>query len=171
MNDTLFISFATLDSTPTRRGWGFIGGIFTQNNESVFIGSAHLHPGLRRKKRLEQVKIIKEKVLEKAGGFPVILGGDFNTGLPFEISNQEKVFSPEFVRITKNIGPTLDSKYTEQTPFLITKVANFLASIGISIKFKADHLYISKPLGSLKPVCKILPDRVSDHRPVECVLN
>ena len=164
--NALFISFANLDSKFTRRGWGFVGGLFAKNNKNIFVGSVHLHPGFRSRKRLKQVKIIKQKILEKNKDVHTIIGGDFNTGLPFEIYNQEKVFSPELVRITNNLAPTLDSRYTEKTPFFITKVANFLASIGISIKFRADHIYISKPLEKYS-ICKMLPDRVSDHNPVE----
>jgi len=95
-------------------------------------------------------------------------GGDFNTGLPLEIRGHENALSPEFVRVTKKLGATLDSRYTEKVPFGVARVANFLASIGISIKLKADHVYVDA--GTTKKssvICYLLPDRASDHLAIE----
>ena len=131
------------------------------------MGTAHLHPGINRKKRLEQVKIIKSEILKHKFD-SAIFGGDFNTGLPLEIRGHEKMLSPEFVRVTKTLGATLDSCYTEKVPFGVARVANFLASLGISIKLKADHVYVNKKTAEKSMIqARLLPDRVSDHLAVE----
>ncbi|MES2023117.1 MAG: endonuclease/exonuclease/phosphatase family protein [Patescibacteria group bacterium] len=171
LTDDTFLSFAILNTDSPRRGWGFVGGKFTKDNEVIFISTIHLHPGLRPHKRLKQLEIIKAKILEENLNNPIVIGGDFNTGFPFEITNQEKILSPEFSRINKTLGPTLDSRYTEQTPFFITKIANFFASIGISVKLKTDHIYVNKFITqNLKVNCKLLPDRISDHLAIDVFL-
>src|SRR3972149_7349663 len=84
--DQIFISFSVLKLTLPRRGWGFLGGIFKKDGRDMLIGTVHLHPGFRKSTRMRQISLIKEKVLTQRGDYSVIIGGDFNTGLPGEIS-------------------------------------------------------------------------------------
>ncbi|MCX6755938.1 MAG: endonuclease/exonuclease/phosphatase family protein [Candidatus Nomurabacteria bacterium] len=164
----LFVSFAILEPGFPRHGWGFTGGVFNYGGKRIFVGSAHLHPGLRKKRRMEQLKLVKEKVMAEFGAITVVFGGDFNFGMPGEISCSEKILSPEFVRVTKGLGPTLDSRYTEKTSWGVARIANILAKLGISIRLRADHVYIDSLTVKSAPVrCRIVPDRVSDHLAVE----
>ncbi len=168
----LFHSFAKFIPKMSPRGWGFITGVFMADNSPVVISSIHLHPGIKSSTRMKEVRIIKEKMQKYSDKeYPVILAGDFNSGFPGEISKAEATLAPQFVRINKNLGPTLDSRYTEKSPFFITKVANFLAALGISIKFRADHIYVNESLAEAESVsCKLLLDRVSDHYPIEVTI-
>lgn len=168
----IFLSFATLKPGFTKYGWGFVGGLFDYNQKKIFVGSAHLHPGLRKKRRVEQVKIIKKKLMEEIINTPTIFGGDFNFGLPGEISVSQKVLSPEFIRVTKNLGPTLDSRYTEKSSWGIARIANILMKIGISIKLKTDHVYMDNiSTKNTSVTCTTLPSRVSDHLAIEIYCN
>ena len=164
----LFLSFSTLKANFPRHGWGFLGGVFTENGKAVFVASVHLHPGLRKKQRMEQIAHIKEKTLEEIGAIPIIFGGDFNFGLPGEISCSEKILFPEFRRVTKGLGPTLDSMYTEKASWGVARIANILAGFGISIKFKTDQVFVDEVTTREKDIrCHLLSERVSDHLGIE----
>ncbi len=170
LEETVFISFTKFGKQNLLRGWGFLAGVFNKGGETLLVGSAHLHPGINRKKRLEQVRIIKNEILKHQVG-RVIFAGDFNTGLPLEIRGHENTLCPEFVRVTKTLCATLDSRYTEKVPFGVVRVANFLASIGISIKLKADHVYVDRNTTEKSAItARLLPDRVSDHLAIEVSL-
>ena len=163
-----FISFADFWGGKTPKG--FLLGNFSEGGKNICIGSAHLHSGLKPKIRMDELKIIKGKLLEyKNENCPTVFGGDFNTGFPGEISKSEKILSPEFIRVSKNLGTTLDSRYTENANHIANRTAVFLAKFGIGIKLRTDHIYADSTLAKTKTFsCKILPDRVSDHNPVEC---
>ncbi len=166
----IFISFAKFGRHDLLRGWGFLAGIFRKDGKTILVGTVHLHPGINREKRLEQVMIIKKEILKHSVG-EVIFAGDFNTGLPLEIRGHEKALLPEFVRATKGLGATLDSRYTEKVPFGIARVANFLAFLGISIKLKADHMYVDASTTQKSEItARLLPDRMSDHLAIEVEL-
>ncbi|MES2930492.1 MAG: hypothetical protein V4665_01780 [Patescibacteria group bacterium] len=166
--ETLFISFSFFDKTHPHRGWGFVAGVFEKNGEKKLIGSMHLHPGFKKSRRMEQIRIIKERILEKNYNFPVIFGGDCNFGWPGEISQAGKILSPQFMRVTKGLGPTLDSRYTEQVPFGVARIANFLARFGISVKLGADQAYVDRQTTKRSKIkSHLLPDRVSDHLAIQ----
>jgi endonuclease/exonuclease/phosphatase family metal-dependent hydrolase len=171
--DPLFLSFARINHKLSPRGWGFVGGIFSAGGESCLVGSVHLHPGLNISVRRKELKLVKEMIkgyLPKK--FPIIIGGDFNVGFRRELAIGNKTFSPEFVRVTKKLGSTLDSRYTEKAPFMLNKISVFLAKFGIGFTFRTDHLYVDRETAETSTMeCRILPDRVSDHNPVELVLT
>ncbi len=170
LEETIFISFAKFGKQNLMRGWGFLAGTFRKDGKTVLMGSTHLHPGINRKKRLDQVRIIKKEILKHSVD-RVIFAGDFNTGLPLEIRGHENALSPEFVPVTKKLGATLDSRYTERVPFGVARVANFLATLGISIKLKADHVYVDASTAQKSEItARLLPDRVSDHLAIEVEL-
>jgi len=171
--DPLFLSFARINQKMSPRGWGFVGGIFTLGEQSYLVGSVHLHPGLNISIRMKELRLVKEMIkgyLPK--GFPIIIGGDFNVGFRRELVIAKKIFLPEFVRVTKKLGTTLNSRYTEKEPYMLNKISVFLAKFGIGFTFRTDHFYLdSKTPGILMVDCRILPDRVSDHNPVELTLS
>lgn len=153
------------------RGWGFVGGLFTIDGCDMLVGSVHLHSGIKTSIRRKEIRMVKDKLVAYQGTMPTILAGDFNTGFPFEISRIEKILSPNFVRSSKNIGTTLHSMYTEKSPFLLNRVNSFFAHLGISFKFRTDHVYVdAATIQNHHISCKALPDRVSDHVAVEVVI-
>lgn len=171
LKENFFLSFAKFDPKMSPRGWGFLAGVFECKDKNIVIGSVHLHPGIRRSLRFKELGIIKGKLVKYLSEESiVILGGDFNFGFRNEILISEKILSPELVRV-KGIGATLDSRYTEKAPFLLNKLSVFLARFGIGFTFQTDHFYInSLTTHTYQISCNRLPDRVSDHCPVELVI-
>lgn len=168
LKDSSHVSFAKFVPKVTPHSWGFLSALFTMDEEPVVIGSAHLHPGIKPSIRMKELKIIKD-TLGKYADTSIIIAGDFNTGFPWEISRCEAILSPELIRVSRDVGSTLDSMYTEKGMFIGNKVATFLARLGISIKLCTDNVYVSRLLAETKQfTCKKLPDRVSDHSAVEC---
>lgn len=167
LKDTTFVSFAVFNEN-IRRGWGFLGGVFSKGEESIFIGSLHLHPGFNKKRRMKQVRQILELISSLFGKHTIVIGGDFNAGFKSEITEAEKIFGNKMLRITKGLGPTLDSHFTEKVPFGVARIANLLAKLGISIKLRADHVYVDKETAQRARIqCRLLSDRVSDHLAIE----
>ncbi len=168
LKDTLFISFANFDPNMPMRGWGFVGGIFAVQGQGVLVGSVHLHSGIKTSIRKKEIEIIKESLSNYKNNIPIVFAGDFNTGFPGEVSEIEKILLPDFIRVSKNIGPTLDSRYTEKSSFLLNRVNSFFARFGISFKFRTDHVYFD--ISTLKTndiLCTVLPNRVSDHLAID----
>jgi hypothetical protein len=171
--DPLFLSFARINQKMSPRGWGFVGGIFSTGSESYLVGSVHLHPGLNISIRMKELRLVKEMIkgyLPK--NFPIIIGGDFNVGFKRELVIAKKIFLPEFVRVTKKLGTTLNSRYTEKDPYMLNKISVFLAKFGIGFTFRTDHFYVNSDIVESQAVeCRILADRVSDHNPVELCIK
>lgn len=169
LKESFFHSFAKFDNKRNPHGWGFIGGVFNIDGLNVVICSLHLTSGLKSSIRIAEIKIIKEKIYKYLGqNAQIIIAGDFNSGVPGEISKTEKILSPELVRINKNLGPTLDSRYTEASKNITNQIATFLAKFNIGIKLKTDHCYISKStIKNQNFFCTILPYRISDHASIE----
>lgn len=171
LKENSLISFATFHPDMPIRGWGFLVGIFDVGGSSIGIGSVHLHPGVHTRIRLEEIKIIEERLLEYRGN-EIIFGGDFNAGFKSEIRKGESILLPDFIRATKHLGTTLDSRYTEKSSWGIARIANVLANIGIGLTFRTDHVYIDKDtMERSKVACRILPARVSDHLAVEVCIK
>lgn len=173
VSDPLFLSFARVNHKISPRGWGFAGGVFSVGEVSCLVGSVHLHPGLNINLRRKETRLIKEMIkgyIPK--GFPIIVGGDFNVGFRRELVVARKIFQPEFLRVTKRLGTTLNSRYTEQAPFVLNKISVFLAKFGIGFTFRTDHFYVDATTTQNNTIeCRILPDRVSDHNPVELIIS
>ena len=101
-----------------------------------------------------------------------LFAGDCNFVLPGELSSADRITSPTFVRVSRELGATLDSRYTELAPNPISTAVVFLARFGIGIRLRADNVFASQPLAkSARISCHVLPDRVSDHSPVEIILQ
>ncbi len=170
--NSLFRSFSRMNRAfYARPELGFLAGTFSCAGKSVVVGSAHLHPALSFQLRAKEVRIIKEKLLTHSDS-QVIFGGDFNFGLPWEISNASKSLSPEFIDVTRDIGPTLNSRYTEVGNHISSRTGSILAKFGIEVLLSTDHVYVDqRTFESSRITVKKLSDRVSDHSPIELILT
>jgi endonuclease/exonuclease/phosphatase (EEP) superfamily protein YafD len=123
------------------------------------------------KVRAKQVEKIKEQTIRNSQPDDItIFGGDCNFGFPGERSRAEKILAPQFVCATSAIGPTLDGRYSENVPHLPNRIAKLLSFFGIATKLCTDHFFVNsgdKRTENLK--VRVLPDRVSDHSPLELV--
>lgn len=167
LKENSFISF------DPNHGWGFLFGVFEYDNFNFNIGSVHLRSGLKKNIRLEELKIVKEVLLKYIDkNNTIIFGGDFNTGLYKEVANSDKILLPEFTRASKNIGTTLDSRYTEKVPYLLNRISTLFAKFGLGLTFRTDHIYTdSVSSKKYKIICNKLSNRVSDHLPVEILIK
>lgn len=133
------------------------------NGRVLRASSIHLHSGLDRHVRLKELERAKKTLLNNFSG-PIILAGDFNAGFFRERINMARILAPEFQWSTKDCGPTLDSRFSENTKRLLSRVAAFLSVFNFGVKLHSDHFFV-KDLTVLS--YEILPNRVSDHSPVE----
>ena len=165
-------SFAGVHYDPVRgykhSSFGLLSARFNFREEEVCVGSIHLHSGIDAKVRVRELQKAKEIGLRFAGHSPIIFGGDFNLGYPGELSRACRVLAPEFSCATRTLGGTLDSRYSEYANHLPNKIAVALAKVGIGVKLKADHFFVNARFASTERISvRMLPDRVSDHSPVE----
>lgn len=170
LDEIRFVSFGKFDPKRISKSFGLIIGVFNIKNTYYVISSLHLNSGLNSRIRMQELKKVKEVLQEYIDkGSSVIIAGDFNTGIIGEIKKCEKILSPQLVRASERLGPTLNSLYTEPNRFILSHASVLLSKFGIGIKLRADHIYVSEYLTlKHKLCCKILPDRVSDHSAIEC---
>ena len=166
-----FIPFLPDSSTkPWSSSHGLLTALFMYEGAPVTIGSMHLHAGLDttiRKKELSAVKSFIDTI-----DTPILFGGDCNFGFPGELKGACSEFGENFGCITHAVGPTLDSRYTENSASIPNKVSLFLSTFGLGIRLKTDHIFVDKGTLSTKEVsCRVLPDRLSDHSPLEFELH
>jgi endonuclease/exonuclease/phosphatase family metal-dependent hydrolase len=172
---TGFKSFAYARKDPVlgfkHPAYGLLWADFKIEEKIIRIASIHLHSGTDRQARLNELQVAKELLL---GGAPssVIFGGDFNAGFPSERTNMAQALLPEFMWATKDIGPTLNSRYTENWPHLPNRIAAFLSIFNMGIKLRTDHFFVDREsLKANTAHCSILPNRVSDHSPIELTVR
>ncbi len=155
--------------------YGLLAGIFTKGKETFCIGSVHLNAGLHPKIRRTELRRIeiKERMLERSKRARItIFGGDFNFGLPKELKNGAHILLPDFICMTKNVGPTLNSRYTEYVSNITNTPSFIFGKIGIGISLRADHIFVDKKTAKNYEVsARMLKDRVSDHSPVSLILK
>jgi len=151
--------------------FGVLWADFEIGGKMIRVASVHLHSGTDRHIRLAEMEMVK-KILLEGDHLPTAVTGDFNAGWPGECDGLARVFAPEFSWMTKELGPTLDSRYSENVAHITNRVAAFLGIFNIGIRLRTDHAFLdSKTAGSYSMICSILPDRVSDHSPVECMID
>jgi endonuclease/exonuclease/phosphatase family metal-dependent hydrolase len=172
---TGFKSFASMRNDPwhgfKHPSFGLLWADLTIENKPFRIGSIHLHSGIDRKARSAELKLAKELFLKDIKG-PAIIAGDFNAGFPGESFRMANILEPELVWETRNIGPTLDSRYSENLPHLPNRIAAFLSLFNIRIPLWTDHVFVDQQTANTYSVkCSVLEDRVSDHNPVEFTIN
>lgn len=150
---------------------GMLWADFLIEEKIMRIASIHLHSGIHRNVRITELKLAKNLLLSNISG-PVMLAGDFNSGWSEERINNAKALAPEFAWITKDLGPTLDSRYCENVAHLPNRIAALLGIFNIGIQLRTDHIFVDKETACTSNIkCNILSDRVSDHNPVECVIK
>ncbi len=168
-----FKSFAKLpkDSAPRENPcFGIVWADLEINANAMRVASIHAHAGISSTVRLEEVRLAKE-ALSKETVMPTIIGGDFNSAFPSEPAKMAGILAPEFHWATENLGPTLNSRYTENGPRLPNMLARLFAFFKLGISLRTDHFFMSGDMAEkYTAVCRILPNRVSDHSAVECVL-
>ncbi len=152
--------------------FGLLLGTFQTPKGDMIAGSLHLNPLLHFLTRKREVQYSKKCLLAcNTRKLPVIFGGDFNSALPGEKNSNNTIFVPEFVNVTLDSGPTVDSRYVEPVVF-INKAAALLKKFGLKICMKVDHVYADNKSAKMHAhSCKVLNDRVSDHSPVEVILE
>ena len=151
--------------------FGITMGVFKvpELEQELLVGSLRLHPDAHFIRRARTLRAYKKAVLDM-GPLPAIIGGDFNSGLWGERPWHQRIMQPEFVHASAKDGVTCESKYVEPARGL-DDLIRLGAKIGINAKFLLDHIFISHELAELKRNCRILPDRVSDHYPMELELS
>jgi endonuclease/exonuclease/phosphatase (EEP) superfamily protein YafD len=174
LKQSSFISFAQMSQYYFNYPQlGFLIGTFEYDKKNIVLGSVHLHPGYHFRLRSAAVNLIKKHILTNCNlETPIIFGGDFNTGFPFEGRSIRKILSPEFFDSTKKNGPTLNSRYTENGTHFLSKLGNLLSLLGINVSFRTDKIFVDqKTAKNTKTTSKVFPDRISDHSPVELILK
>jgi len=171
---TGFKSFASMRKDPIsgfkHPAYGLLWVDFKIEEKRMRIASIHLHSGTDRQVRLNELLVAKKLLLEGVHS-SVIFGGDFNAGFPSERTDMAGVLIPEFMWATSDIGPTLNSRYSENVPHLPNRIAAFLSAFGVGIKLRTDHFFINRESAEDNVVhCLVLPDRVSDHSPIELIV-
>lgn len=169
---TGFKSFGSLRKDPE---WGLKHPTFgilwvdlEVHGRPLRMTSVHTHSGIHSRIRLEETRWVKETLLLEAT-MPTFIMGDFNTGFPGEPLKVAEVLAPEFVWFTEKLGPTLDSRYTENVAHLSNRIAALLSLARIGIRLRTDHIFIDRCAAeTYRCTCRVLSDRVSDHLPVEC---
>ena len=135
-------------------------------------GSMHANALLNPSIRKRELLFSKERIMEyNVGHLPVLFGGDMNSGLPWEPRRNNRLFAPEFLNATSASGPTVDSRYVEPV-IMPNKIAANLGKVGIYHRMKVDHMYLDRATATTHITsCRALPDRISDHSPLEVTLE
>lgn len=170
--EDFFLSFSRLhDDLVAEHGhpaFGFLCGRFEVHGKTLVMGSLHLRTGMYASVRSREMAHVKKEVLRFAGEDPFIFGGDCNFGVPGERRANIRRLAPEISCITPDIGGTLDSRYSEYADHLPYKISRVLAQFGIGIKLRADNAFSDAATARNSKISyRILPDRVSDHSPIE----
>jgi len=168
---TGFRSFASMRKDPVRGFKHPCFGIFYMDFEidkKIWrIATTHLHSGMDSNIRIAESRLAKEVLLTAAPEF-IMIAGDFNAGLPYERGRIAQLFSPELAWGTKTLGPTLDSRYSENVAHFPNRIAALLRIFHVGIQLRTDHIFVNRRIMSDYAIqCHVLPDRVSDHSPVE----
>ncbi len=151
--------------------FGILTGTFVFEGTQLRLGSVHLHPGLRPGVRRAGLDYVKHALTEEDSEVPTIFGGDCNFGYSRERKKGEQLLAPEFILVSGGLEPTLDSRYTEPLFNIMNGAAAALSKRNIGVRLSTDHFFVSAALAeSAEIACRVLPDRVSDHSPVELVI-
>jgi endonuclease/exonuclease/phosphatase family metal-dependent hydrolase len=170
------LSFANKDRRLVRPEFGVLAGVFlNQKREKVIAASFHFHASFHvslRKIEALEIKQFLLKLRERYGKETLVLvGGDANSGLPWEPRMLAEIFAPEFVNLTTFKDHTVSSDRLEPSVRL-NKLALRLAKVGVVIKLKTDHIFGNKEiLNDFSFQSRTLDVIVSDHYPVEVSLK
>jgi len=168
--DSGYQSFDFVYKEDQRLGHISYGATFARlqrGKEYILVCSMHLPAGLSSQIRRNCLQEAKKYILQNSEfNDQIIFGGDCNFGFPGEYISTSCEMSPEFIHVTRNIEPTLDSYYTEHLNYITSHVAYVLRMFGLSIKLRTDHFFTDAQTGE-HCAFAVLPDRVSDHSPIE----
>lgn len=170
-----FQSFASMRNDPWRGfkhpAFAILSGTFNVDGKFIRVGSIHLHSGIDRQARLAELMKAKTLLLENSS-MPIIFAGDLNAGYPGEAGRMATYLRPEFIWVSQGLGPTLDSRYSENLPHLPNRIAAFLSLFNIRIPLWTDHFFANQTAAADQGMrCRVLPNRVSDHSPMELTVN
>ena len=170
---TGFKSFSAMRRDPMfglkHPSFGILWANFNIGTKILRLATLHLHSGVNQEARLQELRLAKTFLSNNQ--LPTILAGDFNSGFPREPKNMANILAPEFIWISKNLGPTLNSRYSENLPHLPNRIAAFLGIFNVGIGLRTDHIFANAGAANNFEKCLKLPDRVSDHSPVEFIIN
>ncbi|MCH2188732.1 hypothetical protein MK079_02810 [Candidatus Gracilibacteria bacterium] len=154
------------------QSYGINMGIFEYNKKQLNISSVHLPSGFRSRYRYSGFLKILQKIKKHTKQI-CFFGGDMNIVYRWESKKILSFSGDNYSCTTQGLGYTLDSYYTENhLDFLWVKMNNFFRRFGLSKKFKTDHIFIDTSSHNRYHIStRILPDRVSDHSPIEVILD
>ena len=172
-----FMPFALMRRDPVvgykHSTYGSLLARFGSEKGSYHIGSVHLHSGIDANVRFRQIQRIKNQVLSaREKDEPIVFGGDCNFGLPGERRRAMRFLSPEFTCVSRDIGPTLDGRYSENVAHLPNRIGAVCRMLHVPARLRTDQLFVDADSAhDLSWKCGTLPDRVSDHSPVVLTLG
>lgn len=167
----LFDSIERQESKKPFQSFGIARAIFTFRGLEIAAGNIHLPSGFSGRRRLQELTLAKKVMGEAKDADISFFGGDCNFCLSSEIRKASNIVAPEYVCLTSKLGSTLDSYYTEcNLPYSWIHVNDFLRKIGLRVRLKTDHLFVDKETSKNRIKTRILPNRVSDHSPIEMVI-
>lgn len=172
-----YIPFAKMRRDPVmgteHATFGSLMARFKTDSGTKLMGSIHLHSGMDYKVRATQIARVKEQALAlKLPDDVAVFGGDCNFGFPGERRRAEGTLAPQFVNATRHLGPTLNGRSSENVPHLPNRIAAFFGRFGIGLSLWTDHLFVdARTCGRGNPKTRVLKDRVSDHSPIELILD
>jgi len=171
-----FKSFASMRKDPLlgfkSPSFGLLWADFEIADKITRVATIHLHSGIDSRARLKELRLAQKILLDESPVPHVILAGDLNAGFPGEQKQMARVLAPEFAWTTKDIGPTLDSRYSENVAHLPNRLAALLRLFNTGVQLRTDHFFVNQQTiqGNNIESSK-LPDRVSDHSPVEFIID
>ena len=165
-------SFSLYEEIAWYQTYGINMWIFEYHKKCINISSVHLPSWFHSRYRYQWFLKILQKVKKHSKNIN-IFGWDMNIVYRWESKKILSFSGENYACITQWLWYTLDSYFTENhLDFLWVKINNFFRKLGLSKKFKTDHIFIDQ--GSHKNYhisTKILSDRVSDHSPIELALD
>lgn len=169
----LFDKFERQELKKPFQSFGIGRAILNFQKTKVSVGGIHLPSGFSRKRRLSNLDSIKKIMEEKNNSVITLFGGDFNFGFKSEVKKASNFMKPEYHCCTSDIGPTLDSYYTEANlPYSWVHMNDILRFLGGRMKLRTDHFFLdSETASKTNPHVNILSDRVSDHSPIEMIIK
>jgi hypothetical protein len=74
--------------------------------------------------------------------------------------------------VSGELPPTLDGKYSENVPRLPNRIGALLRFFGIPTRLWTDQVFVDAATAAKSDIqSRVLPDRVSDHSPVEVIIS
>lgn len=136
----------------------------------------HLPSGLSASRRAKSLPEVARMLVTSSTVDATLFGGDCNFCYPGEIAKAKRALLPDYKCVTDTLPATLNSCYTEKLSDslsyrFITIPAYLLSLLKICIKFKTDHMFVDLTTANGSYKVSVLPDRVSDHSPVELVFE